>query len=256
MVMDSRGISEVVGYILILSIVILITSFSFVYSYSVITDTKEKVKFESMNQGFRKIQNIVEYTAYTKNPRKSIRLLINEGMISVKDENEINITVKSGDDVLYNSKYNVGLIEYEYENYKVAFENGGVWQKSFEGVSIVSEPRIFIYRKQVANEMIVFVAMTRLQGNSSVGGYGFVDVLVEFNSSETRTFNESGYIYLNITSEYANAWNSYFERLRGGLINNTVLQTEYSENKLNVSIYYDELILTEYLLDAYVSTLS
>jgi len=256
MVMDSRGISEVLGYILILSIIILITSVSFVYSYSVITDTKERVKFESMNQGFRKIQNMVEYTAYTKNPRKSIRLLVNEGMISVKEHNEINITVRSGNSTLYNSKYNVGLIEYEYENYKVAFENGGVWQKSFEGVSIVSEPRIFIYRKQVANEMIVFVALTKLQGNSSVGGYGFVDVLVEYNSSETRAFNNSGYIYLNITSEYAGAWNSYFERLRGGLVNNTVLQTEYNGSSLNVSIYYDELVLTEYTLDAYVTTLS
>jgi len=256
MVMNSKGISEVIGYILILGIVILITSFSFVYSYSVVSDTKERVKFESMNQGFRKIQNIVEYTAYTKNPRKSIRLLVNEGMISVKEQNEINVTVKSSNITLYNTKYNVGLIEYEYENYKVAFENGGVWQKSFDGVSIVSEPRIFIYRKQIANEMIVFVALTRLQGNSSVGGYGFVNVMVEYNSSETRTFNESGYIYLNITSEYAGAWNSYFERLRGGLTNNTVLQTDYSGNKLNVLIYYDNLILTEYLLDAYVDTSS
>jgi hypothetical protein len=252
--MNSKAVSEVLGYIMILSIVILITSFAFAYSYSVVTDTKEKVKFESMNQGFRKIQNMVEYTAYSKNPRKSIRLLVNEGMVSVKGGNQINITVKSLSEILYNNRYDMGLVEYEFENYKVAFENGGVWQKSFDGVSIVSEPRIFIYRKQIANEMIVFVALTRIQGNSSVGGYGFVNILVEYNSSQTRSFNQSGYIELNITSEYAGAWNSYFERLRGGLTNNTVLQTDYNESKLNVSIYYDNLILTEYLLDSSVDT--
>jgi|Deesub1362A_J573_1020465.scaffolds.fasta_scaffold00374_45 competence protein ComGC len=256
--MNSKGISEVLGYILILSIVILITSVAFVYSYSVVSDTKERVKFESMNQGFRKIQNMVEYSAYSKNPKKSIRLLVNEGMVTVKEQNEVNITVKSNDTTtLYSTKYNVGLIEYEFEDYRVAFENGGVWQKSYDGgVSIVSEPRIFIYRKQIANEMIVFVALIRIQGNSSVGGYGFVNIEVNFNSSETRAFNQSGYIYMNMTTEYAGAWNSYFERLRSGLTNNTVLQTSYSGNLLNVSIYYDNLILTEYVLDAYVDTSS
>lgn len=250
------GISEVLSYILILSIIILITSFAFVYSYSVITDAKENVKYESMSQGFRKIQNIVEYTAYSKNPRKSIRLLVNEGMMSVKSDNEIDLKVTSNDTTLYQTNYSVGAIEYEYQDYKVAFENGGVWQQSYSGLTIVSEPRIFIYRKQINNEMVVFVALTRVQGQGSVGGYGFVDVLVEYNSSQTREFNTSGYLDFNITSNYAEAWDAYFKRVRDGLINNTVLQTELNDTRLEVSIYYDKLVVTEYLLDAHISTSS
>lgn len=253
---DDRAVSETLGYILILGVVIMVTSAAFVNSYSVITDTREKVKSESMEQGFRKIQNIVEYTAYSKNPQKSIRLLVNEGTISVKEGNTMNITVNASGSTLYSKTSEMGLIEYEYKDYTVAFENGGVWKKSLEGTTIVSEPRIFIYREQIGNEIVTFVSLTQIQGQGSVGGHGFVNVLVKYNSSETRTYNNSGYIHLNLTSEYAEAWDDYFEGMREGLENNTVLQTRLNGNSIEASIYYDKLVLTEYTLNAKISTSS
>lgn len=253
---DDRAVSETLGYILILGVVIMVTSTAFVNSYSVISDTREKVKSESMEQGFRKIQNIVEYTAYSKNPQKSIRLLVNEGTISVKEGNTMDITVNASGSTLYSKTSEMGLIEYEYKDYTVAFENGGVWQKSLEGTTIVSEPRIFIYREQIGNEIVAFVSLTQIQGQGSVGGHGFINVLVEYNSSETRTYNNSGYINLNLTSEYAEAWDDYFEGMREGLENNTVLQTRLNGNSIEASIYYDKLVLTEYRLNAKISTSS
>lgn len=251
-----RAVSETLGYILILGVVIMVTSAAFVNSYSVISNTREKVKSESMEQGFKKIRNIVEYTAYSKNPQKSIRLLVNEGTISVKEGNTMNITVVNTSGSLYSKTSEMGLIEYGYKDYTVAFENGGVWEKSPEGTTIVSEPRIFIYREQIGNEIVTFVSLTQIQGQGSVGGHGFVNVLVEYNSSETRTYNNSGYINLNLTSEYAEAWEDYFERMREGLENNTVLQTRLNGNSIEASIYYDKLVLTEYRLNAKVSTSS
>jgi hypothetical protein len=247
------GISEVLGFSLVLGVVIVALSIVFAHTYSIVSDTKETIKFESMGQGFRKIQNIVEYTAYNKNPVKSIRLLINEGGIYISPGNEIRVSVESNNTTVYTFNDNAGLVEYMYQDSKVAFENGGVWMKYQNQVSMISQPRIFIYKRTINNETVVFISLTLIQGSGSVSGRGFANLEIKYNSSETRIFNTSGYVKMEIDSEYSEAWNRYFENMRG-FVNNTVLQTELNDTKLNVSIYYDKLVLTRYVLDAWVKT--
>ncbi|AEA46147.1 DUF7289 family protein [Archaeoglobus veneficus] len=250
--MNEKAVSNVLGFSLILGIVILALSLVFSHTYFMINDAKGKVKYESMAQGFRKIQNIIEYAAYSKNPVKSIRLLINEGSISVNSGGEMSVSVTSNNTTIYAYSGNMGVIEYAYMDTKVAFENGGVWLLSRNPV-MVSEPRIFIYKKTVNNETILFIALTEIRGSGSVGGKGFAEIEIRYNSSETKIFNTSGYVVMNITSEYAQAWKRYFDDLRG-YTENTVLQTELNGSTLKVSIYFNRLVLTRYVLDTTIST--
>ncbi len=251
--MSERAVSNVLGFSLILGVVIIALSLVFSHTYFMINDAKEKVKYESMAQGFRKIQSIIEYSAYSKNPLKSIRILLNEGSISVKPGGDVTICVVINNTTAYSYSGKMGMIEYSFKETRVAFENGGVWLLSSGKPVMVSEPRIFIYKKKVNNETILFIALTKINGSGSVGGKGFAEVEVRYNSSETRVFNESGYVEMNITSDYAQAWKRYFDGLRG-YTENTVLQTELNESSLNVSIYFNKLVLTQYILDSSVGT--
>jgi len=251
--MNEGAVSNVLGFSLILGVVIIALSLVFSHTYFMVNDAKEKVKYESMAQGFRKIQSIVEYSAYSKNPLKSIRILLNEGSISVNSGGDLSVSVVINNTTAYSCTSKMGIIEYSFKSTKVAFENGGVWFLSNDKPVIVSEPRIFIYKKTINNETILFIALTKINGNGSVGGKGFAEVEIRYNSSETRIFNESGYVEMNITSDYARAWKRYFDELRG-YTENTVLQTELNNSSLNVSIYFDKLVLTQYVLKASVST--
>ena len=245
---DEKGVSETLGYIFILGIIIASISIIYVHTSSELSTSQDIVKYRSMVQGFRKIQNIIDYTAYANNPEKTIRILINSGRVYITGNDTIKIEVRMNNTTQYQYQGEMGSIEYSYKDQKISFENGGVWLKKDDQVSMIFEPRIFIYKKNVNNETIVFIALVKIQGRDSVAGSGFVDLKVKFNNTDSRIFDGGGYINMNITSEYAEAWEDYFDGMRG-YVNNTVLQTQLSGNTVSVQIYFDRLILTLYTID-------
>ena len=129
----------------------------------------------------------------------------------------------------------------------MCLENGGVWAFSSGSSYLIFSPHLDVEGENVS------IALYRIVGEGSVSGKGFAEIEIRYNSSETKIFNESGYIEMNITSEYAEAWKRYFDELRG-YSENTVLQTELSGNALNVSIYFNKLAFTRYVLNATVRT--
>jgi|GEM_PF-930398 hypothetical protein len=246
------AVSEILGYIMVLGLIIAAISLVFVQTSSMASDAQDVVKYRSMVQGFRKIQNVVDYTAYMNNPEKSIRILMNEGRIYIDHDNNISLEIRSNNTTQYLYESDMGVIEYAYQNYVIGFENGGVWMRELNQTSMIFEPRIFIYKKSINNETVVFVALVKIQGDDFIAGNGFVDLSVLFNSSETRIFEGGGYVNMDITSDYASAWEDYFETMRG-YTNNTVLQTGLNGSTVTAQIYFDRLILTIYSLDVQIS---
>ena len=246
---SSRGVSEIVGYSLIFGIVIVATAMVFSYSYSMVGKSKEDVRFESMVQGFRKIQDAVESVVYGKSSRKEIRILLSGGEVHTIRDNGVTVTVIINNSTALQKSSTMGGIEYSYPEYTMSFENGGVWLKSRDKTTMISQPRIFIYKKNVNNETIVFIALTSINGSGSAGGEGMVTLTFDLSSAKVNVFNQSGYIYMSINSSYVDAWKKYFDELRG-YSNNTVLQTELSANRLNVSMYFNRLVLASYSINA------
>ncbi|AIY89538.1 DUF7289 family protein [Geoglobus acetivorans] len=247
--MNSRGVSEIVGFIIIFGIVISAITTIYISVNSKVNDAKEDVRFESMLQGFRKIQDAVESVIYGKSTKKEVRIVLSGGTLSVSSDANLHTRVVINNSTVLDSTDVLGGVEYSYPNYIMAFENGGVWVKSFDKTTIMSNPRIFIYKKNVNNETIVFVALASINGSGSAGGEGSVTLMFGLNSTEINIFDQSGYIYLSINSSYADAWKTYFDELRG-YSNNTVLQTSLTGSTLNVTMYFDKLVLAKYSIYA------
>ena len=246
---NDRGISEIVGFSLIFGIVIVATAMVFSYAYSMVNDSKEDVRFESMVQGFRKIQDAVESVVYGKSSKKEIRILLSGGEVHAIRKNSVNVEVTINNSTALQVSTTMGGIEYSYPDYTMSFENGGVWLKSRDKTTMISQPRIFIYKKNVNNETIVFIALTSVNGSGSAGGEGMVTLTFDLSSADVDVFNQSGYIYMSINSSYADAWKKYFDELRG-YSNNTVLQTDLNGSTLNVSMYFNRLVLASYDINA------
>ena len=247
--MRAKGVSEMVGFALIFGIVIAATAMVFNYSYSMVSESKEDVRFESMVQGFRKIQDAVESVVYGKSSKKEIRILLSGGEVHTIHDNSVTVTVTINNSTALSQSRIMGGVEYSYPQYTMSFENGGVWLKSRDRTTMISQPRIFIYKKNVNNETIVFIALTSINGSGSAGGEGMVTLTFDLKSAEVNVFNQSGYINMNINSSYVDAWKKYFDDLRG-YSNNTVLQTELTGSQLNVSMYFNRLVLATYSINA------
>jgi len=251
---NRKGVSSVLGYTLILGIIILVLSVIFVHTYAMVNQVKEKVRYGSMAQGFEKIQNTVNYVAYSGTSERYVRILLNEGSLSVTRGCRISISVyntTSATPVYSYSTYS-GAIDYAYGNYRIAFENGGVWLSSRGMPTIVSPPRIFIYKKVVNNQTIFFMTLTLINGKGSAGGNSFANVLVKFNSSQVKIFGP-GYVSINITSDFARAWYEYFNNLKNSQGNVASIQTSLKGNNVYVTIHFSEMILTSYRINVSVS---
>ena len=251
---NRKGVSSVLGYTLILGIIILVLSIIFVHTYAMVNQAKEKVRYGSMTQGFEKIQNTVNYVAYSGTSERYIRILLNEGSLSVTKGCRINISVYNTTSAtpVYSCSTYSGAVGYSYGNYRIAFENGGVWLSSHGMATIVSPPRIFIYKKIVNNQTIFFMTLTLINGSGSAGGNGFANILVKFNSSQVKVFGP-GYVSINITSDFARAWYEYFNRLKNAQGNTASIQTNLRGNNVYVTIHFSEMILTSYRLNVSVS---
>jgi len=251
---NRSGVSSVLGYTLILGIIILVLSVVFVHTYTMVNQAKEKVRYSSMAQGFEKIQNTINYVAYSGTSERYVRILLNEGSLSVTKGCRISLYVynTTSESPVYSYSTYSGAINYAYGNYRIAFENGGVWLSSHGMATVVAPPRIFIYKKIVNNQTIFFMTLTLINGKGSAGGNSFANVLVRFNSSDVKVFGP-GYVRMNITSDFARAWYSYFSDLKNGEGNSASIQTEINGNNVYVTIHFSEMILTSCRLNVSVS---
>ncbi len=246
--MSEKAVSSVLGYTLILGIVIMVLSLVFAHTYTMVDQAKEKVKYESMAQGFEKIQNMINYVAYSGTSKRYVRILLNGGTMTVGKGCYLNVSVynSTGKKPVYTFSGYTGSIDYSYGNYRIAFENGGVWLSSHGFPTIVSQPRIFIYKRVINNQTVFFMAITNLKGKGSVGGNSFAGVFVSFNSSKVKVFGP-GYARINVTSEFAKAWYSYFKKL-----NSTAIQVVENGSTVTANVHFSEMILTEYNLSVEV----
>lgn len=253
---NPKASSEIIGYTLVLGIVISVSSIAYVNSYNLANEAKESVKIRSVWECFKEVQKIVEYSSFKKNPKKTIRVMVESGTISLNKGGEIEIDVRDTmNNIVYLKKYNLGVLKYDSNNYKIAVENGGVWQNVRGGTVSASEPKIFLLNESVSGSDVIFTTVTKINGRGSIGG-GSVDIETRYNCSSSKIYTDSGWLTYKITSEFATAWQLYLKELGE---KNSFDSSKYMVSRVGdtvqLRIYYDKLILTEYELDIDVDTI-
>ncbi len=208
-----KGVSEVVGSLLMLVVITLTVSILIVYGTPVIESSQSYIRMRNVEAMMVSTNELISKVSSDAMPAAMAKFSLSGGSLSLVSDNKITVYVNNSTSNLYSMTLVPGRVEYVYSNRKVCLENGGVWEK--DGSSyVVFPPHIKVRGDNVS------IAIYRLIGNGSVSGRGFAEVEVRYNSSETRVFNESGYVEMNITSDYAQAWNNYLERI--GFKNNRV----------------------------------
>jgi len=244
---SESAVSEVIGFILIFSIVVLAISAIYAVGYPTIQSSKENAQFQNMEQSFMVLQSNINTVAFGQAPVKTLKTSLGGGSLTVYPS-EGRITVSPGDwDVL------IGAIEYEKNGRSIAYEGGGVWEKYPAGSAIkVSEPRIFVHEDNGDRTVSVsIINISSENGISSVGGEGGASVVTRFNRAHTPEPDYSpGTVTITVTSYYyADAWGRYF---------NETLEVPVSPgpgaNEVTATIPdVDTLIVNEHVIEVEVS---
>jgi type II secretory pathway pseudopilin PulG len=211
---SESAVSEVIGFIMIFSIVILAISAIYAVGYPTIQSSKENAQFQNMEQSFMVLQSNINTVAFGQAPVRTLKTSLGGGSLTVYPDagwSKINISTTTG----YSCKVNIGAIEYEKNGRSIAYEGGGVWEKYPAGSAItVSEPRIFVHGDNGNRTVSVsIINISSENGISSVGGEGAASVVVRFKRSSSPYINSTSSPYpvtITVTSDYADAWERYF----------------------------------------------
>ena len=208
--MKSRGVSEVVGYLLVFSIVVTIVSVIYASGMPMVERTKENSVLQSMETVFITLQSNIKKVALAQSPVRTMKLNLIKGSISA---NKIAGTITvNGQTIQF------GNIEYTLGARKMIYENGAVIESTPGGSIIVSDPPIFFTND--SDNAHVFISVINASGTFSAGG-GIAEMQIgPYNvSRDTHVYYNSfpvTSLNISVTSQYQDAWDRYLNKEFGG----------------------------------------
>lgn len=242
--MDEKAVSETLGYIMILGVVLLLISMVYVQVYNTTIENTEKFKIISMRESFRKIYDVFVLSLYGGASLQQIQLELQGGNFYVTNIATMDIYVFSSDRGLIDShSFNLGSLNYELGNFRISFENGALLEDYYGYRKFVQQPSIYLKSVQSLQasggvERVLVLVLNTIASNVSVGGSG--SIVMTFNSSMnlSKMYPTTGKVVINVTSDYLELWADYFRDLGGSI--------SESDNSISVEITFNKLILTVY----------
>jgi len=230
---SDSAVSEVVGNLLIFSIVITSMGLVFVVGGPIVNSAEDSAKLEYITNTFVIIQNDIIRVAYNQAPFQNSGLKLGGGSFALGTNSNItNISVQ-----VNNTNFSFSCsdyIEYTYKDSRIAYINGGVYHRYPSGsASMISAPRIYVLQN------MTYISLYYLSGNISMGGMGYVGLSINYNSTQVDTFYPAAGQNLTIVldGEYTDVQGRYLEDQ--GFVR--TIDNKYS-------IYTDHVIVSQYFV--------
>ncbi|RLI75204.1 hypothetical protein DRO97_03880 [Archaeoglobales archaeon] len=244
--MNSKAVSEMLSYIFVFSIIIVTVSIVYTQVNNIIEDTKAKYQLEGLRQSFKRIQNVIYLVTYGKAPQQALDVELQGGSMWIENSSFLRIRF---DGIIKYEGY-VNSLNYEFENERISFENGGVWEEYYGYQDIISNPRIFLVYKEIENKTLLIVVITKINGNLSISGSGTVKLNIVQTNRDFFSSEEDGSpheVEINISSYYNDAWFNFFDnKLRAQHRNPAGVDVNTTGSRVIAKITCDKFILTTF----------
>ena len=208
----NKGVSEVVGYLLVFSIVVTIVSVIYASGMPVVEQTKESSALKSMETVFLTLQSNIKKVALAQSPVRTMKLNLVKGSMSAH-ENAGDIAIST--DVSPPILISFGNITYTLGSRRIIYENGAVIEHSPGGNIILSEPLIFFTNYSGSDNAHVIISVINVSGTFSTGG-GIAEMQMHQSdpNNDTKVVYDGSeavvdYVNISISSPYALAWSLF-----------------------------------------------
>lgn len=222
LVTSEKADAEVIGHVILLGITMVGLSMIMLYGVPAIYSLKDMANIKNVEQTFTVLDSRASRVVLGESPLQITNINLGSGSLTVEPNNtdtKSYMVIKSKNDT-FNITIPMGKVKYILGDRTVAYEGGGVWSKYPAGSVMLSPPE-FHY-----NGVTLTLPVITISGNTSIGGKG--SAAITFLKAETmvlypnasvknRTnpvnFTNTGKVYVNITSDFYDAWADYAESL-------------------------------------------
>lgn len=244
--MNDKGVSEIVGYIFVFGIVLSTVAYAYINVANIIKDTSEKYRVEGLRESFKRVQNVFFLSAYGGSPLQSIQTELQGGSFYINDNPRIKVTV-NGTTIL-NEK--AGSIVFEFKDYKIAVENGAVFEDYYGYHRTVVDPRIFIQQVEIsqvsgAKGNVTMAVFYITKGNLSISGYGPLELIFNARVRESHFYDSEGNMSIEIISDFSERWWNYFRNTMGIVTTNPSTPPS-SGQPVSIILNFDRAVITVY----------
>ncbi|WP_135819976.1 DUF7289 family protein [Halostella litorea] len=216
-----RGVSDMIAFVIVFSLIITSVGITYTFGYSTLTDYQENEQKRNAERAFVALSDNIGDIESTHVEARSGELRLSGGTLSV--ENETDVTVHSPTWNLSNGSKNsltnrsVGSFVYEYEGTQISYENGAVFRQDGDGRAIMlSEPE---YRCGESYAMVSVVEVQTSGGALSADGTAQIRAEsgkssgLRYPENRTGTKNNATVENVSVTveSDKPEAWSDYFE---------------------------------------------
>ena len=203
------AVSDVVDFVTILGIMLLAISIISVAGFPMIQKAQEGNHIENTIQSFIVMGDNLDKIVSGQAPSQSVEMKIYGDTISIITNSVkvsmINITLINETSYTYSFERPLGVIEADFDDVSIAYENTGVWAKYNSGTTIMLSKPDFIQ----SNDSFL-IPVTTIVGSSSIGGQGLMRIVAKEMSGDLQSYKNITSIRIRVNSSYNDGWHSKF----------------------------------------------
>ncbi|MFC6991872.1 hypothetical protein ACFQH3_08965 [Haladaptatus sp. GCM10025707] len=215
--MDNRAVSEVLGFILIFSLISLTIGVIYVTGLGGLADTRDAERVNNAERAFDVLAHNMEDISEHGAPSRATEVRLADAQLSVNEEVEIQYTFIDQSGVTEPTSLPVVIKPIVYDSQTgtdIVYEAGAVIREQPDTARMVREPGFVFDEDNPTNRNPLFmIVQTTSTTNQDIGGSKTVRVRAIHESTVVESTGSNGpyTMKVSVTSPRFEAWESYFE---------------------------------------------
>ncbi|MBX0294694.1 DUF7289 family protein [Haloarcula nitratireducens] len=204
---DSRGVSEVLGYVLVFSLVVSTVAVVSVSGLATLDDVKRSEQLDNGERAFDILADNVADVYRRGAPSRGTEVSVGEATLYTGEPTTVNVTV-DGAHVL--NRTSTPIVYRNERDQRLVYNMGAVFRTNPDSGILVREPSHVVRNERLLLNVVVLHASNQ----TSVGGS--TALVRTLNDGSAVRYSDTGgaasNVSIRIESERASLWEDYFDR--------------------------------------------
>jgi len=210
---DERGVSEVLSYILVFSVVTVTIAFVLGNGVGAVTSTQQNARIDAATSGVAILDKSVQTVYQTGVPRRATELKPNGGTLSVGGRFDVDIEISRDGDSLFRYGAASSRFTHTIDDQSVGLALGARFRSGPGRVAMIDDPPFLFNESRTNLPLVLFTGADSVSTGSPVQivASSENDRLLAHRSQTSGT-PYTVELTIETTPERAAAWDRYFQR--------------------------------------------
>jgi len=207
--MTDRAVSDVVGYVLIFSLIVATVGVVTTVGFGTLDDRQTAEQINNAERAFDVFANNMENVYRDGSPSRATEMRLSGGTLQYGEP--VNITIQDADNPDVNHTVRITPLVYSEGDTEIVYEGGAIIRDDGDGMVMRRAPP---FRIDADQTLLPFVRTTRAVGDTSVSRDGTIrveSVRTNINTTTRQQLSEADNLTLVVDSPRQEAWNRYLE---------------------------------------------